>query len=172
MPTINHKQFIFIWHVFPNIKNMKKRGRIYIGTSGWHYKHWIGTFYPEGIKDADQLPYYFKVFKTVELNNSFYRLPSPETFASWRKAVPSDFVFAIKGSRYITHQKKLNIEKENISIFFNSAKRLKEKTGPVLFQLPLYWSVNIERFARFLKLLPKNTGSHLNSEIIAGTIMK
>ncbi len=134
---------------------MGRKGKIYIGTSGWHYKHWIGSFYPQGTKDADQLSYYLEFFKTVELNNSFYRLPAPETFANWRKAVPADFVFAIKGSRYITHQKKLNIEKENISIFFNSVKRLREKAGPVLFQLPPHWNVNVERFARFLKLLPK-----------------
>ncbi len=134
---------------------MGRKGKIYIGTSGWHYKHWIGSFYPQGTKDADQLSYYLEFFKTVELNNSFYRLPAPETFANWRKAVPSDFVFAIKGSRYITHQKKLNIEKENISIFFNSVKRLREKAGPVLFQLPPHWNVNVERFDRFLKLLPK-----------------
>src|SRR5258706_2878176 len=134
---------------------MGRKGKIYIGTSGWHYKHWIGSFYPQGTKDADQLSYYLKFFKTVELNNSFNGLPALEAFANWRKAVQADFVFAIKGSRYITHQKKLNIEKENISIFYNSVKRLREKAGPVLFQLPPHWNVNVERFARFLKLLPK-----------------
>jgi len=134
---------------------MKRKGRILIGTSGWHYKHWIGTFYPAETKDAEQFPYYCRFFKTVELNNSFYHLPAPQTFTNWRKAVPSDFVFAIKGSRYITHQKKLNVEKDSIKLFFSSVKKLQEKSGPILFQLPPRWNINVERFARFLKLLPK-----------------
>jgi uncharacterized protein YecE (DUF72 family) len=134
---------------------MKKKGTIYIGTSGWHYKHWIGTFYPEGTKDADQLKYYLKFFSSVEINNSFYRLPAPETFTAWRKAVPADFIFAVKGSRFLTHMKKLKVEKVNISRFFDSVKKLKEKAGPVLFQLPPRWKVNAQRLNDFLRLLPK-----------------
>jgi uncharacterized protein YecE (DUF72 family) len=132
-----------------------KKGSIYIGTSGWHYKHWLGRFYPEGIKEAGQLSYYIQKFKSVELNNSFYRLPSPKTFSGWRKTVPSDFLFAVKGSRYITHMKKLNVERENIQVFFDSVKKLREKLGPILFQLPPKWKLNIERFEKFLRQLPK-----------------
>jgi uncharacterized protein YecE (DUF72 family) len=129
------------------------KGKIYIGTSGWHYKHWVGTFYPRGTKDTEQLSYYLKFFKTVELNNSFYRLPPPQNFRNWRKAVPADFLFAVKGSRFISHMKKLNVEKENISIFFKSVNRLKEKLGPILFQLPPKWNLNIERLSKFLRIL-------------------
>lgn len=134
---------------------MKKQGQIFIGTSGWNYKHWIGTFYPVDTKTGDQLSFYTKQFKTVELNNPFYHLPSPQTFANWRKNTPKDFLFAVKASRFITHNKKLNVEKENIALFLNSAKRLKEKLGPILFQLPPKWNVNTERLERFLKKLPK-----------------
>jgi len=131
------------------------KGKIYIGTSGWHYKHWVGTFYPEGTKDSEQLSYYLKFFKTVEINNSFYRLPPPETFKNWKNAVPGDFTFAVKGSRYISHMKKLNVERGNIEIFFKSVRRLREKLGPILFQLPPKWKINTTRLAYFLRMLPK-----------------
>jgi uncharacterized protein YecE (DUF72 family) len=75
---------------------------IYIGTSGWHYKHWKGLFYPAGMPQQDYLPHYLRYFQTVEVNNSFYRLPSYETFANWRVSVPEGFVFAVKASRFIT----------------------------------------------------------------------
>lgn len=135
---------------------MVRKGNIFIGTSGWHYKHWIGTFYPEGTRDADQLNYYLNFFSTVEINNSFYRLPSAETFAAWRKSVPAHFIFAVKGSRFLTHMKKLNVAAANMQRFFDSVKELKEKTGPVLFQLPPMWNVNAERLLYFLRLLPKS----------------
>lgn len=131
------------------------KGKIHIGTSGWHYKHWVGTFYPNNTKDAKQLAYYLNFFKTVELNNSFYHLPPPQTFNKWRRSVPDDFVFAVKASRYITHVKKLKVEKENVRLFFDSANKLQKKPGPVLFQLPPKWKMNTERLAAFLKLLPK-----------------
>jgi uncharacterized protein YecE (DUF72 family) len=129
--------------------------KIYIGTSGWHYKHWIGTFYPHGTRDFEQLAYYLRFFKSVELNNSFYRLPPPQIFSNWKKAVPSDFVFAVKGSRFISHMKKLNVERESVSIFFKSVTKLKEKLGPILFQLPPKWKLNVERLSNFLRILPK-----------------
>jgi uncharacterized protein YecE (DUF72 family) len=129
--------------------------KVYIGTSGWHYKHWVGTYYPEGTKPAGQLPLYIKDFKTVELNNPFYRLPSKDTFVNWRKAVPADFLFSVKASRFITHMKKLKEPKEALHEFLNHASGLKEKLGPVLFQLPPHWQLNLERLEAFLKLLPK-----------------
>lgn len=134
---------------------MAMKGKIFIGTSGWSYKHWIGVFYPADIKASEQLAFYLKHFKTVELNNPFYHLPPPQTFTNWRKNTPKDFLFAVKASRFITHNKKLNVEKENINLFLNSAKQLKEKLGPILFQLPPKWNVNTERLGTFLKKLPK-----------------
>jgi uncharacterized protein YecE (DUF72 family) len=128
---------------------------IYIGTSGWHYKHWIGTFYPEGTKDAEQLAYYLKFFHTVELNNSFYRLPSEETFMNWNKAVPPDFIFVVKANRYITHNKKLKDPEQSLALFFDHVKGLKKKLGPILFQLPPKWNVNEERLESFLEHLPR-----------------
>lgn len=128
---------------------------MFIGTSGWHYKHWKGTFYPADIKDSDQFSYYGKVFKTVELNNSFYHLPALSTFTEWRKSSPRDFIFSVKGSRYITHMKKLKVDKPSIRKFMSHAGRLKEKLGPILFQLPPHWKINIQRLADFLPLLPK-----------------
>jgi len=101
------------------------------------------------------LSYYLKFFKTVELNNSFYRLPSPQTFTNWRKNTPADFLFAVKGNRFITHNKKLNVEKDSINLFLKSANKLKEKLGPILFQLPPKWNRNTERLQSFLKKLPK-----------------
>jgi uncharacterized protein YecE (DUF72 family) len=131
------------------------KGKIHVGTSGWHYKHWVGTFYPPGTKDLDQLTYYIRFFKTVELNNSFYRLPPSQKITNWRKFVPTDFIFSVKASRYITHAKKLNLGKDNIRLFFNSVRRFKEKLGPILFQLPPRWKLNADRLHHFLRVLPK-----------------
>ena len=134
---------------------MIKTGQIHIGTSGWHYKHWKGTFYPADIKEKDQLAEYLKTFSTVELNNSFYRLPEPETFSHWAAAAPNGFIFAVKASRYITHMKKLKDTTEAVETMLRHADKLKEKLGPVIFQLPPGWKVNTERFAYFLSHLPK-----------------
>lgn len=131
------------------------RKKIHIGTSGWHYKHWIGTFYPSATKSDAQFDYYRRHFNTVEINNSFYKLPSPETFKKWRKESPDDFLFVVKASRFITHMKKLTDPKESSQKFFANVKHLKEKLGPILFQLPPSWKLNIERFAEFLAALPK-----------------
>ena len=127
---------------------------IHIGTSGWHYKHWMGTFYPPEVKSKGFTDYYTRFFSTVEINNSFYKLPSAETFANWRAAVPDDFIFAVKASRYITHMKKLKEPQEGLSRFFTNVNRLEEKLGPILFQLPPMWSVNAARLHDFLQLLP------------------
>jgi uncharacterized protein YecE (DUF72 family) len=131
-----------------------KRGQIHIGTSGWHYKHWIGTFYPAATKSSEQFDFYKSHFDTVEINNSFYKLPSPETFKQWRTESPKDFLFVVKASRYITHQKKLNEPKESTKRFFTNVKFLREKCGPILFQLPPSWKINIDRLNAFLKVLP------------------
>lgn len=134
---------------------MRIRGRIYIGTSGWHYRHWIGNFYPEGTKNAEQLTSYIKTLDTVEINNSFYKLPAAATFDSWRKATPAGFRFSVKASRFITHMKKLNVDRESIVAFLGRADHLQAKLGPILFQLPPNWKRNVERLEALLKKLPR-----------------
>jgi uncharacterized protein YecE (DUF72 family) len=127
---------------------------IRIGTSGWHYTHWRGPFYPPDLRAADMLAWYLKRFDTVEINNSFYRLPTRETFAAWRRATPAQFCFAVKGSRYITHRKRLKDPQPALERLLPAAEALGRKLGPILFQLPPRWSRNIERLADFLDALP------------------
>jgi uncharacterized protein YecE (DUF72 family) len=133
----------------------KRKGKIYIGTSGWHYKHWVGTFYPDNTKPKDYLAFFLQSFNTVELNNPFYHMPSKEIFEGWRKQTPKGFIFAVKGSRFITHNKKLKDTSEALSYMIENVEGLKEKLGPILFQLPPGWKVNTERLESFLKILPK-----------------
>ena len=128
---------------------------IHIGTSGWHYKHWIGRYYPKDIKPANMLAHYLRDFDTVELNNTFYRLPLESAFDSWRKATPPDFVFAVKGSRFLTHMIKLKDSERGLVNFIPRAERLRAKLGPILWQLPPRWNVNIERLEEFLAKLPR-----------------
>ena len=126
-----------------------------IGTSGWHYKHWRGPFYPDGLPAQEMLPWYVKQFDTVEINNSFYHLPTEHTFGAWRDSTPPAFCFAVKGSRYITHRKKLNDPHSALERFIPSAEVLGLKLGPLLFQLPPRWSCNVDRLTAFLEALPK-----------------
>ena len=127
---------------------------IHIGTSGWHYKHWKGLFYPDGMKQPDYLQHYLNFYNTVEINNSFYRLPSAETFANWRQSVPENFVFAVKASRFITHMKKLKDPQTSLANFLQNVIALEEKLGPILFQLPPRWHCDLDRFHQFLQALP------------------
>lgn len=130
--------------------------KIYIGTSGFSYSHWEkGVFYPAGLTKAKQLEYYSQHFKTVELNNPFYHLPSAQTFANWRQRTPQDFSFAVKASRYLTHIKRLKDAQEPWQRFINNAKELKEKLGVILFQFPANWQVDAQRLEKFLKILPR-----------------
>jgi uncharacterized protein YecE (DUF72 family) len=128
--------------------------RMHIGTSGWHYSHWRGPFYPEDMRDDKMLDFYVRHFQTVEINNSFYRLPSEQTFNSWRDQTPSGFIFAVKASRYITHMKKLKDPESASQKFFAHAEALKKKIGPILFQLPPSWHINVDRLQAFLEKLP------------------
>jgi uncharacterized protein YecE (DUF72 family) len=132
---------------------MGKSG-IYIGTSGWHYQHWKGPFYPEDLPDKRLLDYYLKHFQTAEINNTFYQLPEKKTFVQWRESVPEGFLFAVKASRYITHMKKLKDPQEPLANFMGRVAGLGEKLGPILFQLPPKWHFNLERLQDFLKALP------------------
>ncbi|HYC90109.1 MAG TPA: DUF72 domain-containing protein [Thermoanaerobaculia bacterium] len=128
---------------------------IRIGTSGYHYKHWLGRYYPEGMKANEMLKHYLRDFDTVELNNTFYQLPNESTFDAWRKNTPSDFLYAVKGSRFITHMIKLKDAQRGLTNFMPRAERLRGKLGPILWQLPPGWKVNVERLEEFLSLLPK-----------------
>jgi uncharacterized protein YecE (DUF72 family) len=130
--------------------------QLFIGTSGWHYKHWLGNFYPEGTKAPEMLCHYLKSFDTVELNNSFYHLPSEAAFKAWRAATPARFLFAVKASRFITHMKKLGNVEEGVERFLTHATNLGPKLGPILFQLPPRWKKNAERLREFLSKLPAN----------------
>jgi uncharacterized protein YecE (DUF72 family) len=129
--------------------------QIHVGTSGYSYKHWIGRYYPEDLKPSEWLKFYLQDFDTVELNNTFYQLPSEETFDNWRKSTPGDFLFAVKGSRFITHMIKLKDAQRGLTNFMPRAERLRRKLGPVLWQLPPGWKVNVERLEEFLSLLPR-----------------
>jgi uncharacterized protein YecE (DUF72 family) len=127
---------------------------IRIGCSGWQYRHWRGDFYPAELSPNAWLDYYVRQFDTVEINNTFYRLPEAATFAAWRRSAPPGFVYAVKASRYLTHMKKLKHPKEPIHRFFTRARRLAGALGPVLYQLPPRWPVNIDRLETFLRALP------------------
>jgi uncharacterized protein YecE (DUF72 family) len=125
-----------------------------IGTSGYVYPHWRkGVFYPPGLPAKQELAYYAARFRTVELNNPFYRLPTPEMFLRWRDSTPSDFQFAVKASRYITHIKRLHNVADEIALFRERAALLGPKLGPVLFQLPPTQQIDTARLGDFLALL-------------------
>ena len=130
-------------------------GRFRVGCSGWQYLHWKGSFYPTDLAVGLFLERYASVFETVEVNNSFYRLPEASTFEAWKERVPADFLFAVKASRYLTHMKKLKDPEEPLARFFERARSLGRKLGPVLYQLPPRWPKNIQRLEEFLAALPK-----------------
>ncbi len=127
--------------------------RLWIGTSGWVYKHWMGLFYPAQLPSDEHLPFYAEHFPTVEVNFSFYRLPERAVFESWRSQTPENFIFAVKGSRYLTHMKKLKDPQEPLARLMERASGLQEKLGPILFQFPHTWPINIDRLQAFLALL-------------------
>jgi uncharacterized protein YecE (DUF72 family) len=128
---------------------------VWVGTSGWIYKGWAGTFYPPDLVKTGELAYYATRFNTVEINATFYRLPLENMVKGWHARSPKDFVFAVKGSRFITQMKKLNVDRASIKVFFDRAKLLKEKCGPILWQLPPNFGFNGERLNSFLKIVPK-----------------
>lgn len=141
--------------VFRETEGMKRRTVIHIGTSGWHYEHWKGVFYPEGVSGDGLLGYYTGKFHTVELNNTFYQLPRETTLRHWRDMAPVGFIFSVKASRYITHMKKLKDPEEPLSNFLGRIEALGDRLGPILFQLPPRWRSNPERLSSFLKILPE-----------------
>jgi uncharacterized protein YecE (DUF72 family) len=128
---------------------MSDGGQLRIGTSGWVYKHWLDIFYPRSLPGSEQLAFYAERFSTVEINYSFYRLPDRTVFEAWREQSPQGFLFAVKGSRYLTHMKKLKDPQEPLARLMERARGLGPKLGPILFQFPHTWPLNLERLARF-----------------------
>lgn len=130
--------------------------KVHIGTSGWVYPHWRGLFYPNGLPEPEWLAFYAQGFGSVEINSSFYRLPVQESFVRWRAAVPDNFIFSVKASRFITHMKKLKTPALTLPPLLDAVAGLGEKLGPLLFQLPPNWRVNPDRLREFLRGLPRD----------------
>lgn len=128
-------------------------GKLFLGTSGYSYKHWKGVFYPPDLPQARWLEFYCQHFATVELNVTFYRLPNQQTFAGWFQRTPPDFIFAAKGSRFITHIKKLNDCRQPLQVFKENAAALGEKLAVILWQLPPNLLYKRERLEGFCQLL-------------------
>ncbi len=127
--------------------------KIRIGTSGWTYPHWKDIFYPLTCPKSRWLEYYTKHFDTVELNATFYRLPKAKTFEGWNRRTPDLFLWAVKASKYITHTRRLTEPAEPLERFYSVASALREKLGPILFQLPPSLPFDEERFAGFCECL-------------------
>lgn len=127
---------------------------IYIGTSGFSYKHWINVLYPEGMPQKQWFEQYCSVFDTVELNSTFYHLPNVSTFRSWYTRSPANFIITVKGSRFTTHQKKLAEPQESVSRFIDRAKELKDKLGIILYQLPPGFTIDMKKLEAFIACLP------------------
>ncbi|WP_418315540.1 DUF72 domain-containing protein [Piscinibacter sakaiensis] len=134
------------------------RGQIQIGISGWRYPPWRGVFYPPKLAQRRELEFASRQVQTIEINGSFYSLQRPESFAEWREQTPANFVFAVKGSRYITHMKQLrDVEVALANFFASGIFELGNKLGPILWQFPPRMRFDAERFAAFFELLPRDT---------------
>jgi uncharacterized protein YecE (DUF72 family) len=132
--------------------------RVLIGTSGWRYPPWRGAFYPAGLAQRRELEHLSRRVSSIEINGSFYALQRPENYRSWAAEVPHDFVFAVKGGRFITHLKQLReIEAPLANFFASGVLALGPKLGPILWQLPPRMRLDAERLAAFLALLPRTT---------------
>jgi uncharacterized protein YecE (DUF72 family) len=136
-------------------------GRAFVGTSGWSYTSWRPKFYPEGTKSAAFLSYYATRFATMEINYTFNHLPTEKNVAQWTAATPEDFTFALKASQQITHRKQLREPAETLPIFFERARPLGKRLGPILFQTPPWVRRDDDRLAMFLAALPRDVRSAL-----------
>ena len=131
---------------------MKPKG-IYIGTSGWSYKSWATSFYPADLPAGKQLDFYATKFPTVEINNTFYRLPTVKAFEAWNRRAPSGFLYSVKGSRAVTHFKRLHPGAKSLGLLLNRSKSLGEHRGPILWQLPGTLRKDLDRLSGFLRRL-------------------
>jgi uncharacterized protein YecE (DUF72 family) len=129
--------------------------KAWVGTSGWQYASWKRRFYPKDVPQRKWLEYFSRHFPTVEVNNSFYMLPKEESFLKWRTESADGFVITVKASRYITHIRRLRDPRDPVKLFWSRARKLGPKLGPVLFQLPPRFGVDLDRLEAFLKMLPK-----------------
>jgi uncharacterized protein YecE (DUF72 family) len=129
---------------------------IRIGCSGWIYRHWRGAFYPEKRAVKHWFQYYAEHFDTVEINNSFYRLPKAETFDAWREQAPSGFCYAVKANRFLTQAKKLKDCEEPLKRMMPPFRHLGEALGPILYQLPPRFRINLERLESFLQIVARD----------------
>lgn len=137
---------------------MAKRGDIRVGLSGWTYAPWRGVFYPQGLTQRQELSYAASRFRTIEINGTFYNLQRPEHFARWKDATPVDFIFAVKGPRFITHMRKLrDVETPLANFMASGLLRLDAKLGPILWQFPPRMAFDPGLFRNFFDLLPGNT---------------
>jgi uncharacterized protein YecE (DUF72 family) len=137
---------------------MSATGSVRIGISGWTYGPWRGNFYPSGLLHADELSFASRQFGTIEINGTFYGLQRPDTFARWYDETPVDFVFAVKGPRFITHIRRLReVETPLANFFASGVLRLDEKLGPCLWQFPASFRFSAERLDHFFALLPRDT---------------
>jgi uncharacterized protein YecE (DUF72 family) len=134
----------------------RAKARMHIGTSGWSYAHWRGPFYPSALRDEEMLGFYCRRFRSVEINNSFYHLPTKAALEHWRDTAPAGFVFSVKASRYITHMKKLKDPQQGLETLLDRISCLGDKLGPLLFQLPPNWRYNHERLSAFLDSLGRD----------------
>lgn len=131
------------------------RGELRVGTSGYRYDHWRRVFYPPELPKAEWFAFYARRFDTVEINNTFYRLPEAHVFEAWRAAAPPNFLYALKFSRYGTHLKRLRDPVQPIALFLERARRLGPALGPILVQLPPHWHADAARLEAFLEALPR-----------------
>lgn len=129
---------------------------LYVGTSGWQYPHWRRVFYPEKLTQRTWLQYYAERFQTAEVNNTFYNLPERSVFERWRASTASDFTFALKMSRYLTHLKRLRDAQAPVRLFLERAAGLGEKRGPILLQLPPRFRVNVPLLAAALEVFDRS----------------
>lgn len=128
---------------------------LYVGTSGYSYKPWKGPFYPKDLPDKQMLHFYGEHFPTVEINNTFYRMPNPAMLETWANEVPANFRFVLKAPQQITHIKRLKDARDSVSYFLKVAGTLKDRLGPILFQLPPNMKKDLPRLREFLALLPQ-----------------
>jgi len=138
--------------------------KVLIGTSGWVYPHWQPDFYPENLSQKKWLEYYSQNFEIVEVNSSFYHQVLPKTYQNWAQNVPENFIFALKGSRFITHIKRLKDPDEPLKNFFEGARFLEDKLGPILFQLPPRMKADVGRLESFL-----STANRLRFTAVVGS---
>lgn len=140
-----------------NLKNEEKPMKLWVGTSGFSYKEWKGSFYPQDLPDKEMLRYYGERLPAVEINNTFYRLPKVSVLESWAEQVPDDFHFALKASQKITHKKRLKDATEETEYLFRTVTTLGKRLGVLLFQLPPYLRKDLPRLERFLDLVPEKS---------------